>query len=129
MITGTCHCGAVQWRSEAMPESATTCSCTACRRYGALWAYGREGEDITVSGSTHTYTEGRWVRFHFCGECGCMVYWRALKPNASGAFQMGVNLRMSDPEAVATIPINRHDGLNSPDNLPRDGRCVADYWF
>jgi len=42
---------------------------------------------------------------------------------------MGVNLRMTDPENVAQIPIVHHDGLNTADDLPRDRRCVADYWF
>jgi hypothetical protein len=42
---------------------------------------------------------------------------------------MGVNLRMTDPEKVAQIPIVHHDGLNTAKDLPRDGRCVADYWF
>jgi hypothetical protein len=42
---------------------------------------------------------------------------------------MGVNLRLADPEDVARIPIVRHDGLETADDLPRDGRCVADYWF
>ena len=129
MIQGSCHCGAVQWRFDAIPESATACSCTACRRYGALWAYAFEGDGgIEVSGPTTTYTRGRWVVFHFCAACGCVAYWRALRTE-NERWPMGVNLRMSDPETVARIPILRHDGLNAPRDLPRDGRCVADYWF
>ena len=46
-----------------MPESATACNCTACRRFGALWAYEFEGEGIDVSGPTQTYTRGKWVVF------------------------------------------------------------------
>ena len=67
--------------------------------------------------------------FHFCSNCGCIVYWRALKPESDGRIEIGFNLRMSDPEAVAKVPVIRHDGLNSDDNFPRDGRCVVDYWF
>jgi hypothetical protein len=129
MLGGSCHCGAVRWRSSDVPQAATACSCTACRRYGALWAYGHEGEDVTVSGPTRTYTKGRWVMFHFCPECGCIAYWRALRPDRAGRFGMGFNLRLSEPEAVANVPVVRHDGLNSTDDLPRDGRCVVDYWF
>ena len=43
MIEGSCHCGAVHWRFEGIPKSATTCNCSICRRYGALWAYDYEG--------------------------------------------------------------------------------------
>jgi hypothetical protein len=42
---------------------------------------------------------------------------------------MGVNLRLADLESVARIQIVRHDGLSTTDDLPPDGRCVADYWF
>jgi hypothetical protein len=38
-----------------VPESATACSCTACRRYGTLWAYDFEDEGIRVSGQTRVY--------------------------------------------------------------------------
>ena len=40
------------WQFEGEPDGATACNCTACRRYGALWAYDYEGEGIKVSGAT-----------------------------------------------------------------------------
>lgn len=129
MIQGSYHCDAVQWRFEGMPESASVCNCTACRRYGALWAYAFEGAGIDVSGPTQTYTRGRWVVFHFCAVCGRVAYWRGLKARKDGRYSMGVNLRLSDPEHVGHVPIIRHDGLETTDDLTRDGRCVADYWF
>ena len=52
MLQGSCLCGSVRWQYEGFPESATACSCTACRRYGVLWAYGYEGEGVAVSGVT-----------------------------------------------------------------------------
>jgi hypothetical protein len=30
---------------------------------------------------------------------------------------------------IADIPIDHFDGLDTFDDLPRDGRCVKDYWF
>ena len=42
---------------------------------------------------------------------------------------MAVNLRLAEPQAVARIPIDHFDGLSRFEDLPRDGRCVADYWF
>jgi hypothetical protein len=128
-IDGSCRCGAVQWHFKGMPESATVCNCTACHRYGALWAYDFEGSGIHVSGPTQTYTQGRWVVFHFCAVCGCVAYWRGLKNSENGQRPMGVNLRLADLESVAQIPIIRHEGLNTTDDLPPDGRCVTDYWF
>ena len=40
-----------------------------------------------------------------------------------------VNLRLAEPEVVAPIPIDHFDGLEKFEDLPRDGRCVSDYWF
>jgi len=129
MIHGSCHCGAVQWRFEGTPESATACNCTVCRRYGVLWAYGYDGEDVNVLGATQVYIRGKWIGFHFCPDCGCVTHWRALEPNKDGRRRIAVNLRMAEPEAVAQVPVSHFDGLNSFEDLPRDGRCVADYWF
>ena len=30
---------------------------------------------------------------------------------------------------TSALPIDHFDGLDTFDDLPRDGRCVADYWF
>lgn len=130
MIDGSCHCGAVHWRFAGVPESATACNCTVCRRYGVLWAYGYEGEEIAVSGPTQAYTRGRGaVGFHFCPTCGGVAYWRATKPGRDGRRRIAVNLRLAEPNQVGSIVIDHFDGLESFEDLPRDGRCVADLWF
>lgn len=129
MIEGACHCGAVRWRFDGVPESATVCNCTVCRRYGTIWAYDFENEAIHVDGPTQAYVRGKAIGFHFCPTCGCMVYWLGLQPNAEGRRRIAVNLRLAEPEAVASLPIDRFEGLVSFEDLPRDGRCVADYWF
>ena len=130
MIHGSCHCGAVDWSFEGVPESATACNCTVCRRYGTLWAYGYEGAGVEVSGPTKAYVRGdRWLGFHFCTTCGCVAYYRALDVDADGRRRLVVNLRMSEPDAIARIPIRHFEGLESFKELARDGRCVADYWF
>jgi hypothetical protein len=129
MIEGACHCGAVRWRFDGVPESATVCNCTVCRRYGTIWAYDFENEGIHVDGPTQAYVRGKAIGFHFCPTCGCMVYWLGLQPNAEGRRRIAVNLRLAEPETVASLPIDRFEGLVSFEDLPRAGRCVADYWF
>ena len=131
LIEGACHCGSVQWTYEGLPESATACNCTVCRRYGALWAYGFQNEGIRVSGTTRAYLRGpRTIEFHFCPDCGCVAYWRALNPGADGRRRIAVNVRLAlDPAAVAHLPIDHFDGLDRFTDLPRDGKCVSDYWF
>jgi hypothetical protein len=129
MIRGTCHCGAVKWTFAGTPEGATACNCTLCRRYGVLWIYGYEGEGVDVSGPTGVYVRGEQIGFHFCPTCGCVAYWRSLQSEASGRRRIAVNVRLTEPEAVAELPIDHFDGLVSFADLPRDGRRVADYWF
>lgn len=128
MIQGSCLCQAVTWRFDGVPDGATACNCTACRRYGTLWAYGHEGEGISVDGPTTAYVRGEGLSFNFCPACGCLAYWRGLESGADGRRRIAVNLRLAEPGEVAAIPIRRFDGLDSWRDLPRDGRCVADVW-
>jgi hypothetical protein len=129
MIEGSCLCAAVQWKFAGLPDGATACNCTACRRYGALWAYDYENEGIQVSGKTQPFARGKALEFHFCPACGCMAFWRGKQIDEHGRRRIAVNLRLAQADAVAQIPIDRFDGLDTFEDLPRDGRCVADYWF
>jgi hypothetical protein len=132
VLTGTCHCGTLQWTFDGVPESATACNCTLCRRYGVLWIYDYEGERIKISGPSRVYTRNRTkpvLEIHFCGGCGCVVCWRGLMLDADGRRRIAVNLRLTEPGPVAHLPIDHFDGLDTFDDLPRDGRCVADMWF
>jgi hypothetical protein len=129
MIEGACHCGAVHWTFEGEPDGATACNCTVCRRYGVLWAYDYVDEGIHVTGPTTVYARGEAIGFHFCPTCGCLAYWRALKLGDDGRRRIAVNLRLAEPDAVAGIPIDHFDGLDTFHDLPRDGRTVTDYWF
>lgn len=130
MLKGSCLCGAVTWTFDGMPESATACNCSACRRYGVLWIYDFENEGIQVSGKTTAFIrkEGS-LGFHFCPDCGCVAYWRSLDAQKDGRRRIAVNVRLSEAETVADIVIDHFDGLDEFEDLPRDGRCVRDYWF
>ncbi len=133
MLTGTCHCGAAGWTFDGMPESATACNCTLCRRYGVLWIYDFEGERISLSGQSQTYTRHDRttpaLEIRFCGRCGCVLAWRGLSTDADGRRRIAVNLRLTEPDPVAHLPIDHFDGLDRFDDLPRDGRCVQEMWF
>ncbi|OYQ32724.1 aldehyde-activating protein [Niveispirillum lacus] len=133
MLTGSCHCGAAHWTLDGDPGPATACNCTLCRRYGALWAYDYENERIRISGLTTAYTRAGKVNpaleIRFCATCGCVICWRGLRLDQDQRRRMAVNLRLAPPEAVADLPIDHFDGLDTFDDLPRDGRCVRDLWF
>lgn len=133
MLIGTCHCGAVGWSFDGLPDAATACNCTVCRRYGVLWAYGFEGERISLTGPLASYTRTDLptpaLEFLFCAGCGCVVSWRSLTVDKNGRRAIAVNLRLTEPDPVAHVPISHFDGLERFKRLPHDGRRVADHWF
>ena len=133
MLTGTCHCGKIGWTFDGSPESATSCNCTLCRRYGTLWIYDYEGERINLSGPSAVYTRkdeaNPYLEIHFCGGCGCVTSWRGLHLEPDGRRRIAVNIRLTEPGPVAHLPIDHFDGHDTFHGLPRDGRSVADMWF
>ena len=133
MLTGSCHCGAAHWTLEGDPGSITACNCTLCRRYGVLWAYDYENERIQLAGQTRTYVRTDvaepTLQIVFCPACACVLAWRGLTLEDYGRRRMAVNVRLAPPDAVADLAIDHFDGLETAQDLPRDGRCVRDLWF
>jgi hypothetical protein len=133
LVRGRCHCGAVDWRFDGEIPDATICNCTICRRYGVLWAYDYDGHGIHVGDPKGVLTAYSWgsrsLSFNFCSVCGNLVSWRGNAPGEDGRTRIAVNLRLAEPEDVARIPLQRFEGLHSFEDLPRDGRHVADVWF
>jgi len=130
MLEGACHCGNAKWTYNSSLESVTACNCTVCRRYGALWAYGYLNEDITTSGETKPYSRGRTINFNFCAQCGCIIHYTAKEKDGNGRIRMAVNTRMvTDPDKIASLPIDHFEGFDTFEDLPRDHRTVKDLWF
>lgn len=132
MYKGSCLCGDVHWEFTGVIESVTACNCTACRRFGTLWAYGHENEEIKVLGKTSHYARkvDGTLEFHFCGRCSCVVSWRSKSLNKEGQRRIAVNVRLiDDPNKIADLPIDHFDGFDTFEDLPRDHRCIKDMWF
>lgn len=131
MIKGKCHCDAVSWTMKHMPDSATLCNCTICRRYGVIWAYGYIDDDIHSVGETTTYrrADGGAIDFHFCANCSCVTHYVRTAVAENGRHRTAVNLRLCDPEPIWDLPIVPFDGLETLEDLPPDGRRVRDMWF
>lgn len=114
MLTGTCHCGAVAITVPRKPRRLTSCNCSICRRYGALWAYYRVA-DVKLRcarGTTQSYAWGeRSLRFLRCRRCGCVMAWEPARRRSAG--RMGVNARNFEPEAIAGIRVRRLDGADT----------------
>lgn len=131
MLKGSCHCGDTGWTLQDIPESATVCNCSVCRRYGVLWAYGYVNHDIFTAGETTVYrrSDSGNIDFHFCAKCGCVTHYIRTNAGPDGRHRTAVNLRLTDPAAISDLPVEHFDGLNTYQELPRDGRKVSDMWF
>ncbi|HEY2708928.1 MAG TPA: GFA family protein [Caulobacteraceae bacterium] len=133
MVTGSCHCGAAGWTLDGDPGRVTACNCTLCRRYGALWAYDYDGERINLSGPRAAYARSGEtppsLEILFCPTCAGVLAWRGLRVNDAGRRRIAINVRLADPDAVAALPIDHFDGLDTFVDLPKDGRCVRAMWF
>jgi len=132
VLNGSCHCGAATWTLSGDPGSITACNCTLCHRYGALWAYDYENERIRIDGPTARFSRvGKAdpaLEILFCPTCAGVLAWRGLRLEADGRRRMAVNVRLAPFDAVADLPIDHFDGLDSFEDLPSHGRTVRDLW-
>lgn len=97
-----------------MPEQATRCNCSICRRLGSVWAYYEFG---TVSIEAHPdqmveYIQGdRSLRTIRCRTCGIATHWEPLPPLAGA--RHGVNLNNFEPRLLESVRVRRFDGADS----------------
>ena len=115
MIEGSCHCGAVRWVFDGIPDTLTDCNCSVCRRIGGLWAYGTVANVLvsTAPDATIAYVQGdKMLAIHSCKACGCTTHWVSLAPE-DGDWRIAVNMRMADPSDFAAIRVRHFDGADS----------------
>lgn len=114
MLTASCHCGAVKIQVSRKPSRLTSCNCSICRRYGALWAY-YTAANVKVSceaGATSDYAwGGKRLKFVWCRTCGCLTHWQRMHPKPDS--RMGVNARNFDPADIESVRIRHLDGAAS----------------
>ncbi len=114
-ITGRCHCGAVKFEVVSKPlYGLTTCNCSICRRYGALWVH-QKPDDVSISASdsaTFPYIWGdKGIAFHTCNTCGCTTHYTLV--DGIGPM-MGVNYNLiDDPSRLTEFPTRDHNGAES----------------
>jgi hypothetical protein len=114
LLQGACHCGAVRLTLPSLPEKATRCNCSLCRRLAGLWAYYEFGTVKVQGHPEHTanYIWGdKTLRTVRCAHCGCVTHWEPLAPEAGA--RHGVNLNNFDPQLQAAVQVRRFDGAHS----------------
>ena len=120
-LTASCHCGAVRITLRRRPRSLTSCNCSICRRYGAIWAYyARKGlvyDYAPDAVAPYTWGNGH-IEFFHCTRCGSVTHYERTKKQGD-ATRVGVNVRLVDPAALDGIPLRRPDGAGGWKTLRR----------
>lgn len=113
-IEVSCHCGAASLEVPRRPQRLTSCNCSICRRYGALWAYYRRSA-VRIRYRRRDVEDYAWgdrrLRFVRCRTCGCVLLWEARRPEPDG--RMGINMRCAEPAAIAGVRVRRLDGAKT----------------
>ena len=111
-MIASCHCGAVQLKLAKLPSTLTSCNCSICRRYSALWAYCPPADVQILADDTTGYSKGsKKLVFYHCKHCGCVTHYR---PVAGGIDQkIAVNARMLDAELIQRLTVRQFDGADS----------------
>jgi hypothetical protein len=114
MITATCHCGAVRIHVPRPPRTVTSCNCSICRRYGALWAYYR-ATTVQIEASKRNLSSYSWRRkvraFLRCSRCGCVTHYKYRKK--WGSDTVAVNAACFEPQVLKETRIRKLDGAST----------------
>ena len=120
-ILATCLCKSITVMVPSPPTSLNECQCSACYRYGALWAYYNPASvSVTAelgSSSIPFIREdcGKHISFNHCSKCGCLTHWW---PTEKGEATMeerrldskcGVNGRMMDKKVLEGVEREKGD--------------------
>lgn len=108
---GSCHCGRVVFELDAKLDHVVMCSCSLCRRVGALWHGAPDsGLRITAGESELTLYQFKTMtaKHYFCRHCGIHPFSRPrLDPN-----RWAVNVRCIDDVDLSALPVRQFDGAN-----------------
>jgi hypothetical protein len=92
---GQCHCGALRVIATGEPDRVYLCHCKACQRRMAPLSISVRviRSRVRLDGERKIYERdadsGYRIRFHFCPNCGCTLYWEGDRnPAVCGALRI-----------------------------------------
>lgn len=115
-MVGECTCGAVKVTIAHRPAFIHDCNCSLCRKVGAAWGYFASAE-VRAEGATKTFSRADKgtpaVEVHSCSHCGSTTHFaltESFKAENPEADQVGVNMRLFDPDRLSGIEVRFPDG-------------------
>lgn len=77
---GGCHCGAVRYEVNGVPQHVALCHCSDCRKSSGApmvaWAAFTEDQFRLVEGEPVTFNSSGTAMRSFCAQCGTGLYYR-----------------------------------------------------
>lgn len=112
--SGSCHCGTVAFTVDAdLPNEATSCNCSHCRRKGFLLTFVpiealdvESGEENLIA---YTFNKHE-IEHLFCEECGCQPFGVGIGPN--GEELAAINLRCVPEADLDLLTVLKIDGAS-----------------
>jgi hypothetical protein len=92
----------------------TSCNCSICRRYGALWAYYRASsvQIQAPKGGLSSYSWRRKIRAYFrCNTCGCITHYKYRKKWGSGT--VAINATNFEAQVLQGVRVRKLDGAST----------------
>lgn len=119
-MTANCLCGAVSVTIDAKPDFINDCNCSLCRKVGGAWGYFPSSA-VTTTGSTVAFVRRDkhppGVEIHACQTCATTTHWvltTSFKEQNRTADQMGVNMRLFDPDELKGVEVRFPNGKDWP---------------
>ena len=111
-VEGSCHCGAVRFEAEVLPERVGICHCTDCQVFSSS-AFRTSafvpGDDFRLlAGSPNCYEKtaesGTTRELWFCGQCGTHLWGRAgAADRPTYSVRVGVLAQRAELPPVAQV--------------------------
>jgi hypothetical protein len=97
-----------------MARTLTSCNCSICRRYGAIWAY-YSANVVTIQapkGGLSQYSWNRRIRTYYrCKKCGCVTHYAYRTKRRTQT--VAVNAANFDPSVLVGVRIRHLDGAST----------------
>ena len=134
-MMGHCLCGAVSITIDAKPDFINDCNCTLCRKAGAAWGYF-PSSSVTTAGNTVSFLrrdKTPAIELHSCANCATTTHWvltKSFKEQHPSVDQMGVNMRLFDPDELNGVELRFPNGKDWPGEGPfgyrREAMTISD---
>lgn len=119
-MTANCLCGAVRVSIDAKPDFINDCNCSLCRKVGGAWGYFAAAS-VTTTGTTVPFMrrdkKNAAVEIHSCEICATtthFVFTKLFKDQNKQVDQMGVNMRLFDPDELMGVEVRFPNGKDWP---------------